>query len=358
MKRIRSVVPFGRNTGDVVAILILPAKIPRLDRDQRPHRAVRQRRRAEHLPREIVRVRIDAHDVDIGGQHVAVLDDVGGCSGRNVDRLRLQLHDQRLVARRRVAEEQADRRLNRLRRAARQQCIWTTRSLPFGSVQARSAGSMNGALPGDQPNTVLHFVVGHRGEPGLRRRRDPACARAASGRCRRSRGAATAGFSARNSIAFTYRVVARGTGMTKLRNTSLPAAGSMYVARHLQHEIRLAELPALRPRRHRRPIATARPRRSLLGPTVRSARFARRSAGAGLRTRRSGRPRCSGSHGGMTRSFVARAISRACVRASLVLQQAERRAGETDRDRPCRRADPPAGGTCCSSRTGSARCLC
>ena len=32
-------------------------------------------------------------------------------------------------------------------------CSCMTRSLPGSSVHARSAGSMNGTLPGDQPNT-------------------------------------------------------------------------------------------------------------------------------------------------------------------------------------------------------------
>ena len=47
--------------------------------------------------------------------------------------------------------------------------MWScaTRSLPSSSVQAVSAGSITGTLPGDQPNTSCTSLSGMRGEAGL-----------------------------------------------------------------------------------------------------------------------------------------------------------------------------------------------
>ena len=92
-----------------VAILVLPREVPVVYPHQRPQCPIRQDRVSLHLPGQIVRVRIDGKQVDVGGQAVAVLHDMGGRPRGNVDGLGSELHHGRSRRRDRVREEEADR---------------------------------------------------------------------------------------------------------------------------------------------------------------------------------------------------------------------------------------------------------
>ena len=272
---------------------------------------------------------IDAQEIHVGGQHVAVLDGVGGRAGRDVDRLRFELHRQRLVARRRRGQEQADRRLNRLRRAARQQMhlddeVGALRQRPgaLGRLHERR-------LAGRPAVHVPHFLVGHRGEPGLgvgaiqlAREPRPVDAHARMVHDGRVLGAE-----------FDRLHVAGPPGRNRDDEVAehVLAGGRQRVRRgHLQHEIRLAELPALRPRRHRRTIGRVTLGRSLLGPPFEQGDLCvgeRAWAGevADLVGRALGQPR---RHDAVLRG----ACDFARVRARVaVVEEAERGSRETDR---------------------------
>ena len=211
----------------MVAIPVLPAKVPAANPQQILLRAVGKRRRAAHLLPEVVRVRIDADRVDVYREDVAVLDDVVRVAGGNGDPVRLELHADRRARRRRVGEEQADRRLHRF--ALAPAIMWSsrTKSVPGSSVHALSAASITGTLPGVQPY-VVDLTAVHRRESGTRLGTIEH-ARHASEIDRQIRVVQhLRAIGAELDGAHVARCVVIGTGTTKLRKTSRLPGCSTY----------------------------------------------------------------------------------------------------------------------------------
>ncbi len=102
------------------AVVLLPVKAPVLDGQQRLHRAVGQRGGDAHVRRKVVRVRVDAQQIDRHRQLVGVGDDVVVLARGNVDELRSHLERERRRRRRPIGEEERNRRLNRARRIRRE----------------------------------------------------------------------------------------------------------------------------------------------------------------------------------------------------------------------------------------------
>ena len=69
-----------------------------------------------------MRVRIDAEDVDVGRQHVAVFDRVVRAAGGNIDRLRLSV----------ISERRAGRAAMSVKKSP--MLGWITSGLPVGSM--------------------------------------------------------------------------------------------------------------------------------------------------------------------------------------------------------------------------------
>ena len=151
-----------------IAIPVLPAKVPLANPQQILLRTVGKRRRSAHLLPEVVRVRIDAHRLDVDREHVAVLHDVVRLAGGNVDRLRLELHADRRARRRRVGEEQADRRLHRFARGARDH-VEQQDQVGAGIERPRVVGRLHHRHLARRPAVhVLHLTAVHRRETGTR----------------------------------------------------------------------------------------------------------------------------------------------------------------------------------------------
>ena len=109
--------PFGQHERRGIAIHVLPAEVPVVDRDQPARRAVRQLRLGLNRPRQIVGVRLDGEDFDVDRQLVAIGDDVlAGVCG-DVDRLAAEPQSGRRPRRRIISEEESDGRCQTFRLA-------------------------------------------------------------------------------------------------------------------------------------------------------------------------------------------------------------------------------------------------
>ncbi len=123
---------------------------------------------AAHLLAQIVRVRIDAHHVDIRRQHVAVLDDVVRLASGNVDRLLLELDADRRARGRRVGQEEPDHRAHRLTLCPRDH-VQQQDEIGAGFERPRRVGRLHDRdLTGGPAIHVVHLVAVHRREPGTR----------------------------------------------------------------------------------------------------------------------------------------------------------------------------------------------
>ncbi len=113
-------------------------------------------------------MRIDAHRLDVCRQHVAVLHDVVRVAGWNVDRLRLELHADRRALRRRVGQEQADRRLYRLALCARNH-VEQQDEVGAGLERPGGVGRLHHRHFARRPAVhVPHLIAVHRLETGTR----------------------------------------------------------------------------------------------------------------------------------------------------------------------------------------------
>ena len=112
-------------------------------------------------------MRVDADRVDVGRQHVVVLDRVIALAGRNIDRLALEPDEKRLVRGWRVAQKQSERGLRRLGLPRRQQVHLDDEVAAFVE-RPRAIDRLHERRLARRPaEDVLHFVVRHGGKPGL-----------------------------------------------------------------------------------------------------------------------------------------------------------------------------------------------
>ena len=104
-----------------IAVAVLPVELPVVDVQQAPSGRSRNLGHDLHRRAQTVQVGVDAGHVDRDGQDVAVLDDVLGLAGRDVERRRVEYHAQRSPCRRFVREVQSHGGLHLDRLLARAQ---------------------------------------------------------------------------------------------------------------------------------------------------------------------------------------------------------------------------------------------
>ena len=257
-------------------------------------------------------MRIDAQDVDVRRQHVAIVDGVVGLTGGNVDRLGLELDRERRVRGRPIRKEQADARLDDFGRAGRQH-VQLHDEVAAALERPRSVGRLHERRLARRPAVdVLHLVVGHRGEARLAVARDRPSARRATDRRRRSRGAGSAdcrrGTRSRARSASTSAAPARRScGRRPCRWPGVdtpPASAAPGPAGRAASRPATSAAAACRPASPSTAPSSAQ--RWMIA--IWSSRSPRAFANAPA-------PR-SGSHGGMMRRAVASAICFACSRTS------------------------------------------
>ncbi len=217
-------------------------------------------------------MRLDGQHLDVHRQPIPIGDDVLARARRDVDRLAAQPQADRRSRRRVVGEEEADGHADALALSRSAAGAAARR----GRCPARAATACPPApdaapVPASSRAAVLpdsaHRAPCCRRSPARDRARR-ADATTACDRRRGWRGARRA--RCPDEIRSRGRIAppATGIGITKVRNTSVPSAGTVIRLRHADDEIGRAELPAVAPVRQRRQRRRVALRRAVRDPLL------------------------------------------------------------------------------------------